>query len=557
MTRGIGPNVVDYEKMYKEFRWDVPKEFNFAWDVVDKWAEKDPEKVALVSVAPDGRSAQTHTYGDLSVLSKRFARAADRFGLKKGDKVLVMLPRIPGFYITMIGLIRMGAIPMPTPTLSMAKDIHYRLTQSEGVAIVTTDEFASRLEEIEHDLPHLRLKILMDGSREGWEPMHMHIGKEMGKLERSEVAPTRSDEEMLIFFTSGTEGYPKMVLHTHSYPLGHYATSFMIQDVHSSDLMWAIADTGWAKASWGKLFGQFLLGASVLQHNQKGKFDAKQVLDIIDRFNVTVFCAPPTVYRMLILEPALKTTNYSRLRHSLSAGEPLNPEIIKEWKDATGLDLYDFYGQTETTAIVGNCRAFPIRQGSMGKPTLGHIVKLIDDDGKEVAVGEEGNIAVKMTPLRPPGLMKEYWKRPEANQKCFLGEWYLTGDRAYKDKDGYFWFVGRADDVIKSSGYRISPFEVESVLVEHDAVAEAAVIGVPDEVRGVVLKAFIILAPGSKPSDQLAKDIQDHVKRTTAPYKYPRVIEFVESLPKTISGKIQRKILRKMEAEKLSVSTRS
>jgi acetyl-CoA synthetase len=557
MTRGPGPNVSDYDKMYKDFRWEVPAEFNFAWDVIDKWAQADPYKVALYSVYPDGKTATTYTYEELSIMSKRFANASMRMGLKKGDRVLVMLPRIPAFYITMIGLIRMGAIPMPTPTLSMAKDIHYRLTQSEGTTMVTTNEFAPRLEEVEKELPKLKIKLLMEGTREGWQPMHILIGKEKGELKRSDVVPTRSDDEMLIFFTSGTEGYPKMVLHTHSYPLGHYATSFMIQDVHPTDTMWAIADTGWAKASWGKLFGQFLLGACVLQHNQKGKFDAAQVLEIIERFKVSIFCAPPTVYRMLILEPSLKTTDYSKLRHSLSAGEPLNPEVIKEWKDATGLDIYDFYGQTETVALVGNCRAFPIRQGSMGRPTLGHDVRLIDDDGKEVETGQEGNIALKLTPIRPPGLMKEYWKRPEANQKSFLGEWYLTGDKAYKDPDGYFWFVGRADDVIKSSGYRISPFEVESVLVEHDAVAEAAVIGVPDDLRGVVLKAFIILAPGFKPSYELAKEIQDHVKRTTAPYKYPRVIEFVETLPKTISGKIQRKLLRKMEAEKLTAQVKS
>lgn len=547
--RYVEPNIKDYDKAYAEFRWNVPEYYNFAWDSFDKWAE-DRTKLALVSVGPDGESFQKHSYWDLSHLSKKFARVAMELGIKKEDRVMVFIPRIPEFYVVMLGLIRIGAIPMPTPTLSTPKDIHYRINKAEAVAVVTVEEFADRVEEVEAKMPTLKIKILADGDRKGWEPLPRLMKKVKGDLRREEVPPTKSSDPFLIFFTSGTESYPKMVLHTHSYPLGHYSTAFMCQDVHPTDLIWVIADTGWAKAAWGKFFGQFLLGASVLQYNQKGKFDPGVVLRIIENFGVTIFCAPPTAYRMIILDERFKRTDFSSLRHALSAGEPLNPEVIKAWKEVTGLDIYDYYGQSETVAVIGNCRAFPIKYGSMGKPTLGHIVRIVDDEGNELPPGQEGNIAIKIKPERPPGLMKEYWKNPEANEKSFRGEWYFTGDRAYMDEEGYFWFVGRADDVIKTSGYRVSPFEVESVLVEHPAVAEAAVIGVPDELRGQVLKAYIILAPGYQPSEELAREIQEYVKKTTAPYKYPRIVEFVDSLPKTISGKIQRKLLRKMEEMK-------
>ncbi|HDI10335.1 MAG TPA: acyl-CoA synthetase, partial [Euryarchaeota archaeon] len=295
------------------------------------------------------------------------------------------------------------------------------------------------------------------------------------------------------------------------------------------------------------------IGATVLQHNTGGRrFDPELCLRIIQDYEVTVFCAPPTAYRMLILQD-LSKYDFSKLRHCLSAGEPLNPEVIKKWEEGTGLKIHDYYGQTETVALIANSRALKIKPGSMGKPTPGHDVRIVDDDGRELPTGEVGHIAVRIKPEKPPGIFKEYWKDEESTSKVFKGEWYFTGDKAYVDEDGYFWFVGRADDVIKSSGYRIGPFEVESALIEHPAVAEAAVIGVPDEVRGQIVKAFVVLKPGYEPSQDLVKELQEHVKRITAPYKYPREIEFVKELPKTMSGKIKRKELRKMELKRRGV----
>jgi acyl-coenzyme A synthetase/AMP-(fatty) acid ligase len=306
---------------------------------------------------------------------------------------------------------------------------------------------------------------------------------------------------------------------------------------------WTLADPGWAKTAYGKLFGQWIIGATVLQWNTSGKFDTLIALRVLEKYGVSVFCAPPTAYRMIIQEN-LKGFVFPKLRHSLSAGEPLNPEVIRVWKEATGLEIYDYYGQTETVPLVGNMRAFPIRPGSMGKMIPGHLVAIVDEDGTVLPDGEEGHIAVRTAPQKPPGIMTAYWKNEEGNKKAFRGGWYYTGDRAYRDEDGYFWFVGRTDDVIKSSGYRIGPFEVESALQEHPAVAESAVIGIPDELRGQLVKAFVVLAEGYEPSEKLTKELQEHVKKLTAPYKYPRIIEYRNDLPKTLSGKIRRSLLR-------------
>ncbi len=540
-------NVKDYDAEYKAFEWDVPDDFNFAWDVVDKWAE-DRTKLALVSVNHEGRHPYHHTFWGLRIESNRFANVLKDRGLKKGDRVFLMLPRIPEWYVAALAMMKLGIVFIPTPTLSTAKDIKYRVTKAEAVMAITTPEFAPRLEEVENELPTLKHKVVVGGEREGWIDYEKQMGKASRELLRNEVEKTSTEDPLLIYFTSGTESYPKMVLHTHSYPLGHWSTGHMVQDLKPTDLQWTIADTGWAKTAWGKLFPQWMHGVAFLQWNAKGRFDPKVVLDIIQDYGVTIFCAPPTAYRMLILHKELGDYDYTYLRHSLSAGEPLNPEVINVWKKTTGLEIYDYYGQTETVCLLGNCPAFPIKVGSMGKPTFGHDIQIVDEEGNKMPVGEEGHIALKIVPTRPPGLMKEYWKNPEANEKCFTGDWYFTGDKAYKDEDGYFWFVGRADDVIKSSGYRIGPFEVESALQEHDAVAESAVIGVPDDMRGAIVKAYIILAPGYEGSEELAKELQNYVKSTTAPYKYPREIDFVTELPKTISGKIRRTELRKMAA---------
>jgi acetyl-CoA synthetase/medium-chain acyl-CoA synthetase len=341
-----------------------------------------------------------------------------------------------------------------------------------------------------------------------------------------------------------------MVLHTHvSYSIGHIVTGKYWLDLKSADLHWNLSDTGWAKAAYSNLFGPWIMGAAMFTFDGRGRFDARQTLEILERYPISTFCAPPTAYRLLVLEN-LSHYRLAALRHCIGAGEPLNPEVIEAWQRGTGQTIRDGYGQTETVILVANFPPLAVKPGSMGKPSPGFTIGIVDDDGREVPAGTEGDIAVKVSPMRPVGLFQEYWRNPEATSNCLRGEWYITGDRAIRDEDGYFWFVGRADDVIISAGYRIGPFEVESALVEHPSVAEAAVVASPDQIRGEIVKAFVILAPGHQPSEQLGQDLQEHVKRVTAPYKYPREIEFTTELPKTISGKIRRVELRQREHDR-------
>jgi len=541
------PNMSDYEEAFRDHRLEVPEFFNFAFDVVDGWAE-DRTKLALISVDPTGQTAQQHTFWDLKVQSNRFANVLADLDVRKGDRVLVMLPRIPEWYVVLLGLIKLGAVPVPTTTLCTSRDIEYRINEADANLAITDLENAAKLDEAAGNCPSLRTLLTVDGSKRGWVAYEERMAVASSHLD----APvrTRSDDPLLIYFTSGTVGYPKMVLHTQaSYGLGHILTAKFWHDLKPTDLQWTLSDTGWAKAAYGKLFGQWHQGAAVLQHDARGRFDAGLTLGILEKYGVTCFCAPPTAYRMMVLED-LNKYDLPHLRHCTGAGEPLNPEVMKQWHDGTGLDIYDGYGQTETVLLVGNYRAIPIKPGSMGKPMPGFQIAIVDAEGQELPIGEEGQIAVKVKPERPVGLFREYWKDTESMERSFHGDWYFTGDKAYRDDDGYFWFVGRADDVIISAGYRIGPFEVESALIEHPAVAESAVVASPDPVRGEIVKAFVILAPGYVPSDELAQSFQEHVRNATAPYKYPRAIEFVAELPKTISGKIRRVELRDAEFQK-------
>jgi len=534
----------DYDKLYKQFKWHIPKYYNFGFDVVDKWGE-DRTKLALISIDRTGKHDRYHTFYDLSVASNQFANFLRKIGVKKGDRVLVILQSIPEWYIALIGMFKLGVIAMPGTVLLTAKDIEYRINRAEACMILTDMDHSDIVDSVKAKCPSLKHLMLIDGKRAGWFNYDEEISEATRILSIDEIGKTKSTDPMLIYFTSGTTGHPKMVLHTHSYPLGHEVTARFAQALTKNDLHWTISETGWAKAAWGKLFGQMLVGAAVIQWETPGRFDADGLLKAMEKYGVTTFCAPPTVYRMLI---QMDLSKYNlKLRHSMSAGEPLNPEVIRVWKDVFDLEIYDFYGQTETVCVLSNYPFMPIKYGSVGKPTPGHDVRIVDDEGRELKANEEGNIAIYLGDVRPPGLFKEYWKDQNIMKKSFRGNYYYTGDRGYKDVDGYFWFVGRDDDVIKSSGYRIGPFEVESALMEHDAVAECAVIGVEDPkgIRGIVVKAVIVLAKGYKPSDALTKELQNHVKNTTAPYKYPRVIEYVNELPKTISGKILRRELRK------------
>ena len=403
----------------------------------------------------------------------------------------------------------------------------------------------AKVEEAAAGCPDLKYLSVVGEEKRGWLSFQAQVDSASAHFEAEE--PTKSSDSLLIYFTSGTVGYPKMVLHTQaSCAIGHTLSAKYWHDLKSTDLQWTLSDTGWAKAAYGKLFGQWTLGAAVMQHDARGRFDAALTLQMLETYGVTSFCAPPTAYRMMVLEDLTKY-DLSNLRHCTGAGEPLNPEVMKQWESGTGLTIYDGYGQTETVLLVGNFRCLPVRPGSMGKPVPGFTIGVVDEQGDEVPVGEEGQIAVKIKPERPVGLFQEYWRDDEAMENSFYGDWYFTGDKAYKDEDGYYWFVGRADDVIISAGYRIGPFEVESALIEHPAVAESAVVASPDPVRGDIVKAFVILAPDYVPSDELIGSLQEHVRTATAPYKYPRAVEFVTELPKTVSGKIRRVELREME----------
>lgn len=536
------PNMTDYEETRATFALDVPQRFNAATDVVDRRAESEPDRLALRMVSPDGTYADDYSFADLRARSNQAARVLADQGVTKGDRIFLMLPRVIGWYDTVLGAIKLGAIPMPGTVQLTGKDIAYRINRAEASVAVTDPDGAAKINEIRDDCPSLHTLIVIGGAVDGW------IDGDNARNGASADSPpqdvTAADDPMLIYFTSGTTGNPKMVLHTQaSYGIGHQITARFWQDLGPGDVFWGVSDTGWAKAAWSKLFGQWSVGAAVLAWNAKGKPDFAQMLRMIADHGVTVFCAPPTIYRNFVTQD-LSEYDFSNLRHCLAAGEALNPETFTAWKEATGTEIHDGYGQTETVNLLANYPCMPIKPGSLGKPTPGFDVAVVDADGNPQGPGNEGQIAVKVVPDRPVGLFVEYWHDPDATEEAHLGDYYLTGDRAYVDEDGYFWFVSRDDDVIISAGYRIGPFEVESAIMEHPAVQEVACIGVPDTDRGQVVKAFVILSPGQQASDDLAEEIKDHVKSVTAPYKYPRQIEFIDELPKTVSGKVRRVELR-------------
>ncbi len=541
-------NMTDYEETRRNFRLVVPENFNYTRDVVGAWAKREPDKVALVAVDPTGENRRQFSFADMWRASNRVANALSGLGIGSGERAFVMLPRIPEWYEVLLGMFRHGTVPMPATILCTPRDIEYRVTRSEATVAVTDAEGATKVEEVLDRCPTLKHLIVIDERLPSASWMTYRGILEHASEAEPDGRPTSKDDPLLIYFTSGTVAYPKMVLHTHaSCGAGHEITARFWQDLTPADLHWTISDTGWAKAAWGKLFGQWKMGAAIFLWDQRGKFDPELGLRVLERSGVTTFCAPPTLFRSFVLLD-LPRFDLSRVRHSVSAGEPLNPEVIKVWKEATGTTIHDGYGQTETVNIVANYPCVPIKPGSMGKPTPTFDVDIVDDDGNRLGVGEEGHIAVRTDPERPIGLMKEYWKDEEATASVFRDGWYYTGDRGARDEDGYLWFVGRADDVIISASYRIGPFEVESALVEHVAVAESAVVAKPDPERSSIVKAFVVLTVGHQPSDELVKELQDHVKKVTAPYKYPREIEFVSELPKTISGKIRRVELREREA---------
>jgi len=517
----------------------APASFNFATDVVERWAHVRPDDPALWCVnLRGGASDQKFNFKQMAALLRRAAHFFVESGIGPGDRVMVILPRIPQWWIVMLGLIKLGAIPIPGTTLLTARDIQYRLQAAEAKAVVTDQENVAKISNFDG------IKIQASGTVDlSWLDFDAGLREVSGDYE---AEPTPSDAPGIIYFTSGTTGHPKMVLHSQaSYGLAHRLTAHWWLDLKPEDIHWNLADTGWAKAAWSSFFGPWHMGACIFSADLRGKFDPREALRILARYPITTFCAPPTALRLFVRED-LSAFKFPRLRHCVSAGEPLNPEVMEIWKRVTGLDIYEGYGQTETIVVIGTFRqrGDHVRPGVLGRPMPGYDVALLDAEGKEVPVGEEGEIAIRVRPERPLGLFLEYWKNPEENAARFKGDWYLTGDCATRDAEGFYSFVGRGDDLIKSAGYRIGPFEVESALVEHDSVVEAAVVGVPDPLRGQLVKAFVVLKAGTTATDALKLELQEHCKQVTAPYKYPREIEFVTELPKTISGKIRRLELR-------------
>jgi acetyl-CoA synthetase len=535
---------------YANFCIQVPEFYNFGFDVIDRWAEKEPGRLALLWVNQDG-GEKRFTFADLKRESDLALKILQDRGIRKGDRVLILLPRIPAWWFFIIALIKLGAVYSPAPTMLTLKDISYRFITGKFALVITDSENAPKV-SLARDESGLAVScMVVDGERPGWTsyPAERASLMQLSPVPRpARPEKTTAMDPLVIFFTSGTTGNPKMVLHTHGYPLGHIVTARLWQDLKPSDLHFTISDTGWAKSAWGNLFGQWIEGAAVFIYDIRGKFDPAEIPPLLVKYRITTFCCPPTIYRMLVLL-GLERFDLSALRYCVSAGEPLNPEVIRAWKEKTGLLIHEGYGQTETVLCIGDLPGMNCPPGSMGRPAPGWHIALHDKEGKPVGINREGRIAISTDP-RPPGMFTGYLENEAANKKSFVKGWYYTDDKAAMDDEGNFWYIGRDDDVIKASGYRIGPFEVESALMEHPAVAEAAVVGSPDPVRGQIVKAFIVLKTGFLPSDSLASDLQELVKRLTAPYKYPRSIEFTETLPKTISGKIRRNVLRERELHK-------
>lgn len=537
----------DYEDFQKRFKTDVPDNFNFAFDVMDQNAHTDPEDLAMIHIDDDGQRKE-YSVGFFSRESSRLANALQKQGLGRGDRVMIILYRRVEFWVSMLALHKLGAVAVPSPSLLTPKDIVYRVNFAGVKGVIIENSVTCKVIEALPDCPDLKVMVEVG---EGVSDSGLLDYAQLISGESAEFSPRHKkpggDDPLLIFFSSGTTGPPKMVEHTHNYPLGHWTTAAYWHDLEPGDIHLTLADTGWGKALWGKFYGQWMAGAVVFVYDFRGKFTPAGLLQILAEHKVQSFCAPPTVYRFLIRED-LKNFDLSALKHCTTAGELLNESVFHAWKQATGLSIYEGYGQTETTLQIATFPFMEPKAGSIGKPVPGWEIVLLDKDDNQVPVGDEGEICVKITPDTPVGLFTGYLQEPEKTSSVMKNGYYHTGDKAWMDEDGYFWFLGRVDDLIKSSGYRIGPFEVESALITHPAVVEAAVTGVPDEVRGQVVKATVVLTDGFNPDDSLTTELQTHVKKVTAPYKYPRIIDYVSELPKTISGKIKRAEIRQKDS---------
>ncbi len=512
--------------------------FNFAFDLVDALAEREPEKLAMLHISKD-KTERRFTFKDIKKESNRCANYFKSLGIKKGDRVMLVLKRHYQFWFAMIGLNKLGAITIPATNQLQEHDFEYRFNLAGVSAIICTGDgdTAHQVDIASEKCPSVVHKIMVNGTREGWRNFDEEYSLFSTQFKRTADSPCGEDM-LLMFFTSGTSGYPKLATHNHKYPLGHFHTAKYWHTVDADGLHFTISDTGWAKSMWGKLYGQWLSEGAIFVYDFD-RFDASDILPMFAKYQITTFCAPPTMLRMLVKEDISKY-DLSSVKHMTTAGEALNPEVYYQFEKLTGLQIKEGFGQTESTMLIGNLVGKPHKIGSMGKPAPIYDIDLVDENGNSVADGETGEIVVNVKDGAPCGLFCGYYQDEEKTAEVWHDGYYHTGDTAWRDEDGFFWYVGRVDDVIKSSGYRIGPFEIESVIMELPYVLECGVSAVPDEVRGQIVKASIVLVKGTEPTEQLKKDIQTYVKSKTAPYKYPRIVVFRDELPKTVSGKIQR-----------------
>lgn len=534
-----------YEDFFVNFKINVPKDFNFGFDIVDEWARIEPEKIALEWINDEGEH-RIFTFSDIKRLSNKTAHALQGLGIKKGDVVLMIMRRRFEYWLCAVALAKIGAILIPATLQLTSYDIAYRANSADIHTVICVDDeyVCSQVEGALTDAPGITNKICVAGEREGWLSFDELIAPESEEFARPQGADaTCADDTMLMYFTSGTTGTPKAVCHAFSHPLGHILTARYWQQVRENCLHLSVTDSGWAKFGWGKIYGQWICGAAVFCYDME-KFVPKKLLEVMQDYAITTFCAPPTMYRFMLQED-VASYDLSSIQNFATAGEPLNADVVRRWKEATGKEIREGFGQSEGPVLAANFPWITPKPGSMGKPSPLLNIYLLDEEGREVEDGEEGAICVTgLKRAYPPGLFKGYYQDEERTREAVGGDIYNLHDMAWRDWEGYLFFVGRNDDVIKCSGYRIGPFEVESALIKHPAVIECAVTAAPDEIRGNVVKATIVLARGYTPSDELTRELQTHVKKETAPYKYPRVVEYVDELPKTVGGKIKRKQIR-------------
>ena len=525
----------------KKISFKGEEKFNFAFDVVDALAEQQPEKLAMLHVAED-MTERRFTFLDVKKESARAANYFKSLGIRKGDRVMLVLKRHYQYWFAMMGLHKLGAVAIPATNQLLEKDFSYRFNAANVKAILCTADgnVSDAVDAAAAKCPCVAHKLLVGGKKAGWHDFDEEYSIFSSHFDRKDDAPCGSDP-MLMYFTSGTSGYPKLAAHNYKYPLGHFITAKYWHRVNPDGLHLTISDTGWAKSAWGKLYGQWLCEAPIFVYDFD-RFDAEKILPMFAKYHITTFCAPPTMYRMLAKQN-LERFDLSSIEHASTAGEALNPEVFRQFQKATGLSIMEGFGQSESTLIIGNLNGNDHKLGSMGKPVPLYDVHLLDIDGNEVDTGETGEICINIADGLPCGLAYAYEGNEEVTAETWRDGFYHTGDLAWKDEEGFFWYVGRADDVIKSSGYRIGPFEIENVIMELPYVLECGVSAAPDEVRGQVVKASIVLVPGTEGTDELKKEIQNYVKSRTAPYKYPRIVDFRAELPKTVSGKIIRKKL--------------